>query len=176
MSADELITSPVDYIVLAGQQSPGVATIEGAELVRRLHERRAFGVSGATVVDQGAQLVHFTVTLRFTTPDDLRAWDEWKRLLVRPASRSTQGMDIEHPILADLEIRSVLLESRSQLTQDDTGGQSVAIKFCEFRAPVVTLAIPDTTVARSPTNGSPEQIIQRQDGEIRRYESDQAAP
>jgi len=176
VSASELITAPVDYIVLAGRRSPGLASIDGGELARRLHERRAFGVAGATVIDQGAQLAHFTVTLRLLTPDELSAWDEWKTLLVRPAQRSTQGMDIEHPILADLEIRSVLLESRSQLTQDDTGGWSVAIKFCEFRAPVVALAVPDTTAAVAPRNGSLEQQISAEEGETRRLLADQAAP
>lgn len=176
MSSSELITAPVDYIVLAGERSPGIATVEGAELTRRLRERRAFGVAGATVIDQGAQLAHFTVTLRLLTTDDLDAWDEWKRLLVRPASRSTQGVDIEHPVLADLEIRSVLLESRSQLTQDDTGGQSVVIKFCEYRAPVVALAVPDGSAARSPQNGSPDQVIQQQDRQIQQLLAEQSAP
>jgi hypothetical protein len=176
VSASELLTAPVDYVVLAGQRSPGIATVEGAELVRRLHERRAFGVAGATVVDQGAQLCHFSVRLTLLTTEHLDAWDEWKALLVRPAQRSTQGMDIEHPILSDLEVRSVLLEGRSQLTQDETGGWSVVIKFCEYRAPVIALAVPDSSASSSPGNGSPEQRIEAQDREIQALLADQVAP
>lgn len=174
MSARDLITAPVDFIVLAGQRSPGIATIENAEALRRLHERRAFGVAGATVIDQGGQLAHPVVRLEFTTPEQLDEWDTWKALLVRPASRSTQGMDIEHPILADLEIRSVLLEGRSQLTPDETGGISVVIKFCEYRAPVVALSVPDSTadVITDPA----EILINAQSIAIAQLEADQGAP
>lgn len=175
MSLDP-IAEPVDHIVLGGQRSPGTATIQGAELVRRLRERRAFGVAGATVVDQGAQLCHFEVVLKFTTSADFRAWDAFKALLVRPAQRSTQGVDIEHPLLEDLEIRSVLPEGRSQFVQDDNGGQSVTLKFCEFRRPVPVLAVPDTTVAHRPPNGSPEQDIENLTAEFDRAVDPESYP
>lgn len=171
MSLDP-IGSPAafDYVVLGGQRSPGTATVQGADLVRRLRERRAFGVSGATVVDQGAQLVHFEVVLRFTTSAEFAEWDTFKALLVRPAARSTHGVDIEHPLLDDLEIRSVLPEGRSQFVQDDLGAWSTTLKFCEYRRPVVALAVPDSTIAHRPPNGSPEQTIEFQDEEIQRLE------
>ena len=156
MSAADLMRTPTDFVVLAGQRSPGIAYVEGAELSRRLHERRAFGVSGATVIDQGAELAHFTVRLYLTTEDELDAWDTWKALLVRPAQRSTQGQDIEHPILADLGISAVLLEGRSQLSQDEVGGWTVTIKFCEFRRPVPALSAPDSASA------APQDIYEQQ--------------
>jgi hypothetical protein len=145
MSTRDLIEHPVDFVLLKGNRSPGIATIEGGELRRRLRERQAFGIAAARVIDQGAQLCPFTVRLVFTTGDDLEKWDEWKRLLVRPATRQTVGQDIEHPILADLEIRACLFESRTQLTQDDDGGWSVAILFKEYRRPVPALGAPNST-------------------------------
>lgn len=176
MSAAELITSPVDTIVLAGQRSPGVATISGDALKRRLHQRRAFGVAGATAIDQGGELVPFNVHLEFTTSEQLEAWDAWKELLVRPASRQTVGQDIEHPVLADAGITQCLLEGRTLLEKDDYGKVSTTIKFLEFRAPVVALAVPDSTATVTPANGSPEQIIASQDAQIQALLADQAAP
>lgn len=164
-NATDLIDAPVDFVILAGQQSPGIATITNAEALRRLHERRAFGVSGATVIDQGGLLAHPIVNLQFLTREHLAAWDVWKALLVRPASRSTQGQDIEHPLLADLEIRSVLYEGRSQLTPGETGDWNVWIKFCEYRRPVPTLSAPDSTTT-TPAATERERQLQAQQEEI----------
>lgn len=158
MSATDLLDAPVNYIILAGQASPGIATITNAEALRRLHERRPFGVAGATVVDQGGLLAHPVVNLYLLTRDDLAGWEQWKSLLVRPAQRSTQGMDIEHPLLADLEIRAVLLEGRSQLLQDETGGWNVTIKFCEYRRPTPALSVPASTTTVEPTSEEERQL------------------
>lgn len=158
MSATDLIDAPVNYIILAGSASPGTATITNAEAMRRLHERRPFGVAGATVVDQGGLLAHPIVNLYLLTRDDLAAWEQWKTLLVRPAQRSTQGMDIEHPLLADLEIRAVLLEGRSQLLQDETGGWNVTIKFCEYRRPTPALSVPASTATIEPQTEREREI------------------
>lgn len=159
MSAADLLDNPWNYIILSGRPSPGIATITNAESLRRLHERRPFGVAGATVIDQGGLLAHPVVNLYLLTREDLNGWDSWKSLLVRPAHRSTQGMDIEHPLLADLEIRSVLLEGRSQLTQDDTGGFNVQIKFCEYRRPTPALSVPASTAALEPQTERERQIV-----------------
>lgn len=174
MSATDLIDAPVNYITLAGRRSPGIAKITNAEALRRLHERRAFGVAGASVIDQGGLLAHPQVRLDFFTREDLAGWEDWKTLLARPRSRQTLGQDIEHPLLADLEIRCVLFEGRSQIEENETNGWYVVIKFCEFVRPVPVLSAPSQTIDQHPPNGSDEQIIEAQQREIDQLEDPSA--
>lgn len=162
MTARQLIEAPQDYVVLAGQRSPGIAHVEGAELTRLLRERRPFGYAAATIIDQGASLIPFHVRLLLLDADALDAWDTWKRLLVRSAQRQTIGQTIEHPILADLEITSCIYEGRTQLTIGETGGFEVTIRFREYRRPQPALAAPDSTTDAPPTDPLEREIARQQ--------------
>lgn len=153
--------SPVDYVLLGGQRSPGIADIVDADRLRRLHERRGFALSGATVRDQGAQLVHFKVRLRFYTSDDFDLYDTWRQLLDRPPGRSTNALDFSHPITDLVGITSVIPERIGQPVQTADGEWTVEIGFCEYRNPQPALdAVQGSDAVRRSGNGTIEQQIE----------------
>lgn len=63
-----------DVIQLGGEYSPGIATVSGAGSPRVWEKRKGFGLSGATVVFQGADLASFEVEIKIWTQTQLTAW------------------------------------------------------------------------------------------------------
>jgi hypothetical protein len=59
------------------------------------------------------------------------------------AQRRARALDIWHPILEDLGIRSVLVENVLQPKQTGNGEWTIEIKLVEYRAPVFALARPE---------------------------------
>jgi hypothetical protein len=87
------LTEPCDYILLAGQRSPGVAEVIGADSPSRWDEQRGYGLSGARLRYRGAALSRPTVTLRLFTDAHFDEWKGWSELVLRepsPAASDTQ--------------------------------------------------------------------------------------
>lgn len=178
------LTEPVDYIVLAGQRSPGLAVIEGVDTPRNFVERRGFGISFATLRFRGVGLAHFKVVLKLYSDDDWDDWHEWKRLVARPSleSRPQPGaivprltappLDIDHPILADLGITAVVIENVLQPIQTGDGEWSIEIRMGEYRAPIVAL---ETTTGARTDNDNAENAIAAQSQQIAEREARLAA-
>jgi hypothetical protein len=147
------IVAPCDYILLAGQRSPGLAEVRGASSKRRWDEREGFGLSGAFSVFKGRGLASFSVFLRLYTEQDWRDWYAWKPLVDRlPTKRSgsktdTGALDILHPYLEALDIRAVGVAEVMQPDQTGDGEHTIEIKFLEFRHPKLTLAKPEGSEA-----------------------------
>jgi len=146
------IASPVDFIVLSGKRSPGIATLSGAALSRVIDERKGFGSIGATTLVRGQELAKFTVKIALSTPEDFAAWPEFAAHAKRnPRSDAAgnrtgriQPFDIAHPILEDLGIRSVVVKAfhQPEATTDD-GQWSYPIDFIEYKRRAPGLATTD---------------------------------
>lgn len=137
------ISNPVDFIVLGGARSPGIAEVIGAEAAREYAVRQPPFTTGARIVYKRRKLAEFSVKIRLYTPEDFAAWNEWRPLIDKlPAQRrQATALDIAHPQLEDLDIKAVVIVSVSQLEQTDHGEWTCTIKFLESRGlPKVTLA------------------------------------
>jgi hypothetical protein len=142
------LAQPVDYILLSGQRSPGIAEVTGASSPRRYDERRGYGLSGATVVFKGIGLTRCTVKLRLYTEQHWADWEAWKPLIDRPPLGSRpKALDIWHPFLEALEVKSVVVEDVSQPEQTDDGEWTIEIKFVQYRKPTLALAKPEGSTA-----------------------------
>lgn len=127
-----------DYIVLAGQQSPGRATVQGAALERKWDVRDPQGASGANAIYYGEKLIRFQVRIDLWTPEQFADWTKFAKLLQKePAGRIATAMRISHPLLnvPPLNIQDVVVENCSQMTEDDDGMFSCTIDFLQFRPP-----------------------------------------
>jgi len=143
------LESPVDYIVLAGQRSPGLATVAGASLTRKWDERKGHGLSGSTLVYRGGPASRFTVSIRLLTVEHWQDWDAWRPLVQRPIDpQRPRALDIEHPFLDALGIRSVVVESVAQPEQTGDGEYTVVLGLIEYRPPVRAIARPTGARAR----------------------------
>jgi len=88
------LQSPIDHVLLAGQRSPGIATISGAGSLRKWDVRKGYGLTGARPVFRGLDVARFRVAILLLTEADWTAWHEFKQLLavpprLPPPSRST---------------------------------------------------------------------------------------
>jgi len=137
------LTTPVDYVLLAGERSPGLAEVTGADSVRELQERKGYGLGGATVVYKGIKLIKPKISIRLITDQDWEDWHQWKRLVERaPTGSRARAMDIWHPILEDQGVTSVLIENVSQPVQTNDSEWTITISCIEYRRPVRALATP----------------------------------
>jgi hypothetical protein len=142
------ISSPVDYVIVNGDRSPGIATITGFADRRNYDERMGWGFTGATNIYKGAPLQRGKLVLQLLTPDDFSAYARWRRSHLQRPSPPTQAqldrgvarprpiiLDIVHPILDAMDIHRVLVEEVGQPEQDDNGGWTVEIALKEHHPP-----------------------------------------
>jgi hypothetical protein len=160
MTFDPLI-APVDSIVLAGQKSPGIAEVIGAGSPRKFDVRKGYGLSGGFVIFRGNELAEFVVKIRLYTVEDWVAWHLWRPLVDKPPiGERARALDIQHPQLEDLKIRSVVVKDVDQGEQTDDGEWTFTIKFLEYRSPKLALAKPEGSAAtpRDPVDSIIEDL------------------
>lgn len=138
------LTEPVDYVVIAGQRTPGIAEISGADVPFKYDKRKGYGLSGAYSVFRGRELAEPTLTIRLYTDED---WDDWADFLptVRtpPNARRPRALEIQHPILEDQGITAVTVTKLGQPMQTADGEWTITISLLEYRRPRLALAAPD---------------------------------
>ncbi len=153
MAFDPSIT-PVDYILLQGLQSPGTARVVDAAGRGKVDVRGAYGISATVVVWR--EIAEFKVVIELRTSEDWEQWEVWAAATVlremrpnNPGPASKQALDIWHPWLEMLDIKSVIVKSVGQPTPIDDGTVfAITIEFVEFRAAKFTLSKPEGSRAR----------------------------
>lgn len=128
------ITQPIDKIKMGGQWSPGYCDIVGASSPRKWEELGGYGMSGALLIYRGWGIAHFSIKFRLYSEDDWQAWHAFKPLVTRPPRNTRpRSIDVSHPLLEDLQIRSVVVEDLSQPEQTDHGEWTIEIKLIAYR-------------------------------------------
>lgn len=164
------ISAPIDYVVLAGRRSPGLAELQGFSSPRRWDERRGYALSGGTLIFRGVGLARGKLLLRLLSEQDFEDWRAWSELVQRPPlGERARALDISHPILEDLGIRSVVVEDVKQPTQSADGEWLVEIALIEYRRPLLALSRPDGSEDRPPEPADEaERAIQTLTGALNR--------
>jgi hypothetical protein len=131
------ITSPQDYIMLAGKRSPGIAEVLNAASIREWDEPEVYGVTGSRLTFKRRKAAHFSVKLTLFTVQDWADWAAWKPIVDQLPKRGagsgdtknpdSGALEIAHPILADLGIKTVGVEEVGQPDQVDHGVWAVTI-------------------------------------------------
>lgn len=141
-----------DFILLGGFKSPGLCDVSGAGSPRKWEQRVGYGMGGATSVFLGNQLSEFSVKFRLygdpKVPDpDWEAWNSFEAaVLQRPpagAGGKARSLDIWHPVLERLKIKSVGVTDVGQPYQSDDGEWTIEVKFIQYSKPRIQLAKPD---------------------------------
>ena len=160
LDAFDPFVTPVDYIVLAGKKSPGVARVTGATDKRKWDVQAGYGYSGGITIYRGKEISKFSVQLLLTSAQDWVDWAAWRTLIARPPNIvRPKAMTIEHPWLRMLDIHEVSVEEVSQPEETDaTGTWTVTIKFLEFRMPTPSLAKPDAAKPKD-DNSDPASLL-----------------
>lgn len=164
--------APTDSIVLGGARSPGLCDVVGAERKKKLDVLNAYGQTGARVIYHGDELCRFSVRFRFYAAEELDEWALWSQVLYKaPAPRhgtvrdqsetkddsATGAYSITHPLLAEIGVSEVIVESVLAPEQTDDGEWTIEVKFIEYRPPVKALAAPKGAQA---TPADPDPVDQ----------------
>jgi hypothetical protein len=163
----------VDYILIEGQQSPGIALLPGgASSPKKWDEKKGYGTSGSTITYTGDGLAAFEVKIQLFTAQQ---WDvEWPafRDLLRkpPQGQKPKALGIWHPILEEHEITSVVVEDVvGWVAALDGSAREWTVKFKQFRKPKAAVATPggsSTSSGKAPAKSPADQIISDLTGQV----------
>lgn len=163
------IRTPIDYIILSGKRSPGIADLPtGGESPQKWDERAGYGVSGAFLVFTGDGLAAFTVKIRLYTAEDFDAWTSFQPLVAAPPrGKRPKAKDIWHPFLEAHDIRSVVVENWKGPTQTADGEWTIEIDFKQWRgAPKPALAKPLGSEAAPRPESDKEKTVRALAGQV----------
>lgn len=157
------LDQPIDYALVAGRRTPGLCDIEGAGSPRQWDERRGYGVSGATLVYRGLRLATFSMRLRLYSSQDWTDWEAFRSTVSRaPIGERAQALDVVHPLLEQVGIRSAVVEDVLAPVQTGEGEWTIEIRWREFRRPVVTTTPVTDSASSEPIESNAELARQRQ--------------
>lgn len=143
------LKAPVDYVLIAGRRSPGIADLSRAGSPRTWDERKGYGLSGATSIFRGVRLSHFVLKLRLYTSEQFAEWASFSVLVQKPpVGERPRQLEIWHPILEDLGITACGVEDVSQPVQTADGEWTIEIALIEYRKLTPALSRPDGAQAR----------------------------
>lgn len=130
-----------DSIVLAGVKSPGRVTISGHDRKINWDIKDGQGQAGATTTVKNIPPVEFTCSFYLVKDiaqgvDDIEDWPAFLGLINSSlVGTKPKALDIYHPDLAANLITSVCKSSIGGVVHDGKGGQTVVIKFLEYKPP-----------------------------------------
>ncbi len=142
-----------DAIELGGVRSPGqVKSISGHDRKYTWDVKAGVGQKGATTTFKDMPPLEFSVTFLLSDPDDFEAWPAFATLINSSIFPKVKALDIYHPDLAAADIGSVCLASFGGVVHDGKGGQSITVKFQEYKPPKPKSGTPSgsTTKAKAP--------------------------
>ncbi len=152
MGFDPLLT-PVDYIRLEGKKSPGIARLTGFGIPNKWDQINGYGYSGAFAIYRGRKLSEGTLTIELYDSTDWEEWHLWSPLVLKkPGRRIPRSLDIWHPWLEMLDIKSVVIVEPKQPRELPNGAHAWDIKLLEFRNPKLRLSKPTGSKTAAPTD------------------------
>jgi len=149
------VINPIDFddiynaIILAGVRSPGRVTLSGHDRKIGWDIKKGPGQSGATMTRNGEDPIEFTATFYLATPEDIEAWPAFHGLIDSTVSSTTpKALDIYHPDLVSQRISSVVKGTVGGVVHDGKGGQTIAVKFLEYKPPKKAAGAPAGSKAK----------------------------
>lgn len=128
-----------DAIYLAGVRSPGKVTLSGHDRKIGWDIKKGSAQSGASMSRSSEDPIEFTASFYLVRDDAIGVDDfaEWPAFLAliqsTVASATPKALDIYHPDLAEVDIKSVVEGTLQGTVHDGKGGQTKNVKFIEYR-------------------------------------------
>jgi hypothetical protein len=153
-------------IVIGGDPAPGKWTLTEAPKVYGWDIRKGFGLSGATVVPIGDELVEATFLVELWDEDDTDHYADFKAyrkkylrkgVVKTPGGITTKALGLQHPELNDMEVTQVVVKKITPLVNDGYGLWTCTVTFLQYRKPVIA---PPKPLAAIPAAAAPKPTAQ----------------
>jgi hypothetical protein len=125
-----------DFITINGVTLPLASDPDG-EIGRKLDVKYRAGADGGTITDKGLEACKIKIGVLLWTRDHLRAWDALLPVLgPRKRLRDRAPLAVYHPVLEQIEVRRIYVESVSALKRGSTiGTREATITAHEYAPP-----------------------------------------
>lgn len=126
--------NPFDQVIIAGDYIPGLPSVWSTKPSRKYKwdKKQGAGTAGDTITYRGIELVEFVIDVTFWEGPQVDAWDA---LYPKWTPDGKTGLDITHPTLDRLGVKSIVIVEFVQLFFRDAGAWGVQIGISEFRPP-----------------------------------------
>jgi hypothetical protein len=172
MSGWNPLDTPINAFVLSDFVSPGVCLgPQGAEIKRRLDERKGYGIDWAYLIFTGRDLAEFTMEITIWTRAHWNYWNDVFEPLIAevprkgPVSQSSGAYTpgrahlIWYPTLYKLGITQVVVAAEPVPVTDDKMVTRIPIKFKQVAlSPRPAFARPESATAQKPLTGDKAEI------------------
>ena len=143
------LKTPVDFVLINGMKTPGIARIEGGAERARIQQSPCPGVLGSFVRFVGRELAEFDIVLTFWLPEHWDAWRAFEPIVHVPAFGVFPRIvpTVSHPELAQIRVTAMMIKEYVKPEVSDDGKGIVVLKCLEYRKPIkgfVAPASPDT--------------------------------
>lgn len=166
-----------DAITVAGAPAPGKWTLIRAPKIYGWDIRQGYGLSGATVVPKGDELVAPRFLVELWTGLDYQLFQAFRSAFLKKALVGVAGspvamaLGIDHPELKALGCTSVVVREVNPLLNDGWGVYQCEVEFLQYRPPAPALskpnaAIPDTTPPAPTAQTQTEIELQKAQAEL----------
>lgn len=123
-------------IIIGGMFSPGQVTLSGHDRKIDWDVKAASGQQGASTTLKGIPLIEFTAAFYLADDEDFNAWPAFQAHVESTINGAAPvAMDCYHPDLAANKITSVVLSHMGGVVHDKKGGQTITVKFQEYKPP-----------------------------------------
>jgi len=140
-----------DYFTIGGFASPGVAVVHEFKRRHEFDVKKSKGVYGATITFIGRPPATGRIQLIFFQTAHFVSWAGFRPLLkYNPTKSAVQAVDIFHPSLDDIDIKSVVCESIGNIVHEGNKKYTVEIEFLEYFPP------PPISAVSTPTTSAPD--------------------
>lgn len=164
----------LNYVVVAGVQSPGVAKLTGVKAPYMYDVQPAYGREGAVTIFKGRGIAKPLLTLKFFEPKHFIAWDAFKQLLKPPTPTKPLVLQMRHPLLTSAGIDAVAVEELGEPERQTNGEWIASIQLIEYRPLKPVLVKPRGSVP-SPEKGTPIAPKTEADRALVKAQADAAA-
>lgn len=162
-------------IVLGGVPSPGQVTLSAHDREYGWDVKSGTAQSGATITRKSDDPIAFTCNFYLVKDeadgiDDFALWPDFLALIKSTvAGKEPKALDIYHPDLSEVGIKSVVLKKQLGTIHDGKGGQTKGILFLEYIPPKKTGGTPSGSKT-SAKNDPNQKALDELDALTKQYE------
>ncbi len=154
MSANPLVTPEAwNALIIGGEYTPGLAKVT-ASRVHKWDEKKGKGAAGSTITYAGHDLAEGTISIRMWEAEQ---YDEWEAKVPAwlPDPKKPKALDVYHPQLEILKIRSIVVLELSGVDVATDGEMTCSIKFKEYQPPKPAGGTPSGSAAHRKPGDEP---------------------